>query len=391
MTTSGLRCWADVRLDALRANLAVLRARLPPETTLVAVVKGDAYGHGAVRCAELLRREGVGVFGVATIEEAAELREANFTEPLWHLGLLAPDEAEAAVELGLVPTVTEEALLVALESAARAAAPYPIHLKLDTGMGRRGVGLDGIRRLWQRVRAGGVLHVDGLGTHLATADVDPSFAAIQLDAFDAACRLLAGEGFVARWNHVANSAGVLRFGACGGNAVRPGLCLYGPSGVPLPGGDALRPVLSLHARLVQLRDLPAGHEVGYAHACRLTRPTRVGLASIGYADGLPWQLSRGAEAIVGGLRVPYLGRVNMDMIQLDLNSVPAARVGDTVTLLGRDGAAEITRGELAEWAGTSEYAVTTQLGRRVTRRWWDGERLTATRGLDGRLRREDER
>lgn len=389
MSPPGPRCWAELRLDALRGNLAVLRAACPTDTAVVGVIKADAYGHGAVPCARVLRDEGVGRFGVATLDEAAELRDAGFTEPLWHLGLLAPDEAAAAVALELVPTITEADTLAALDRAARGRAPYPVHLKLDTGMGRRGVTLDELRALWRAVEESDALSVDGLLTHFATADVDPAFMAEQVEAFRRARQALAEEGRTARWYHLANSAAILRAGACGGNAVRPGLNLYGPCAGDLPGLDRLQPMMSLHARLLQIRSLPAGHEVGYAHACRLARPTRVGLASIGYGDGWPWQLSNGAEALVGGLRVPYLGRVNMDMIQLDLNSVPAARVGDRVTLLGRDGAAEITRAEVARWAACSEYAVCTQLGRRVTRRWWDGDRAVARRGHDGLVRWEN--
>lgn len=382
--TQSPRVWADVELDRLRGNLAALRDCLPARTGILGVIKADAYGHGAVMVAETLAAEGVEQFGVAAVDEAIELREAGFRQPIWHLGVATPDQMEAVVVAGLVPTVTCLEQVEALERVAPAG--YPVQLKLDTGMGRRGGAAAETEALWRRIAAG-PLTVEGVATHLATADTDAAFATAQIERFVQFRLRMEESGLRACCWHAANSAGILRFGACGGNLVRPGYALYAPLSAPLPGVERFLPVLSLATRLVQVRRLPAGHEVGYAHGCRLPGSTTVGLAAIGYGDGLPWQLSNGAEAVVRGRRVPYLGRVNMDLIQLDLNSVPEARVGDCVTIIGVDGDAEVTVAELAGWAGCSEYAICTQLSRRVVRRYLDRGRPVAERAFDGRLAR----
>ncbi|MBI2301431.1 MAG: alanine racemase [Armatimonadetes bacterium] len=415
------RAVAEVDLDALLANLAFFRRRLPRTTRVVGVVKADAYGHGAVVTAHTLRAAGVTEFAVAALEEAVELREAGITEPIWHLGVLLPEEAPAAVELGLTPTVTAPDQVDALAAAsavwsrhsavgatgrspappatsqrwatcrsplpggAHAPAGYPVHLKVDSGMGRRGADLDTVASLWRRAEATGHLRIEGLCTHFATSDVDPGFAAEQLERFLAARDALAAKGLRAPVVHAANSAALFRFPAAYLDAVRPGISLYGIAAFDAPGAAELQPVLRLTARLVQVRELLAGHEVGYAHGCRLARPTRVGLVGIGYGDGWPWRLSGCGVALVRGVRVPYLGRVNMDLVQLDLNSVPGAGVGDSVVLLGRDGEEAVSAVDLARLAGESEYAVVTQLGRRVTRVWRRGGQLVAVRGLDGKV------
>ncbi|MCC7492496.1 MAG: alanine racemase [Fimbriimonadaceae bacterium] len=376
------RCWAAIDLTALRHNLNVFRELVAPSCRVVGVVKADAYGHGAVGVAHCLRREAVEVFGVASLEEAAELRQAGLPGAIWHLGVLLPDEAAAAVELRVTPTSLTWPLLEALEAVAPEG--YAVHLKLDTGMGRRGGDTAAVRALWEAIARRGLLRVGGLMTHFATADCDLDYAAAQLAEFQVACAELAVAGLHAPIVHLASGTAALALPGAQGDFIRPGLALYG-----LGGDPRVRPVLSLHSRICQVRDLPAGHEVGYAHGCRLTRPTRVGLVPIGYGDGWNWRLSAGAEAVVAGRRVPYLGRVNMDLIQLDLNSVPGADVGSLVTLIGRDGAAEVTAAEVAAWAGTSVYSVPTSLTRRVTRVFCEAGRAVAARGLDGATRAVD--
>ena len=390
MTGAALRAWAEIDLDALLSNLAVYRTAAPGAQVL-GVVKSDAYGHGAVMVAETLRAAGVERFGVAAIEEAGELREAGFTEPIWHLGVSLPEEAEALVEWGITPTVTHPAQVATLARAARGlSAPFPVHLKLDTGMGRRGADLAETVALWRAVNTAGGLCVEGLCTHYATADLDLDFAREQFAEFERCRTDLRARGLTARLNHTANSAAALWLPEAAYDVIRPGISLYGIAAYELPAGLALQPVMSVKSRLCQIRELPAGHEVGYAHGHLLARPTRVGLVSIGYGDGWPWRLADCGVAVVRGRRVPYLGRVNMDLLQIDLNSVSEACVGDPVTLLGRDGEAGVDAVELARLAGLSEYTLPTCLTRRVTRRYLQAGRLVAERGLNGQLRRAEE-
>lgn len=380
MSDVPLRVWADLDLDALTHNYRLFRDLVPPAVEVVGVVKADAYGHGAVAVGRHLKRLGVRTFGIASVEEAAELRAAGLTDPIWHLGVPLPEEAEALLELDVVPTAATLELVQALARLATAARPARVHLKLDTGMGRRGGAVDEVRAVWSAARASGRVVVEALSTHFATADHDPEFARRQLAGFRAARAALAGDGYRVDFVHLANGVAALTLPEAWGDAIRPGLAVYGIGDDP-----RLRPVMAVRTRLCQVRTLPAGHDVGYAHGHVLRQPTRVGLAPVGYGDGWNWRLGDVGQALVQGCRVPYLGRVNMDMIQLGLNNLPGAGVGDEVTLLGGDGGETIRAEELAGLAGTSPYTVPTCLTRRVTRRYLEGGREVARRGLNGVL------
>lgn len=378
------RAWCEVDLDALTHNLSVF-GEAAPGVPLVGVVKADAYGHGALAVAATMRAAGVRTFAIATVEEAVELRQAGFIEPLWHLGVALPEEAAALVQWRVTPTVTSIEMIDALAASLPPGARMPVHLKLDTGMGRRGNSAAELRALWEHVESRPGLYVEAVATHLATADGDLDFARAQLSRLLAFRREVGELGRGVLW-HAANSAAILRLPEAHLDFIRPGIAVYGIAAFTAPGAERLRPVMTVKARLCQIRDLPAGHDVGYGHGCRLRRPTRVGLVSIGYGDGWPWSLSGVGVALVAGRRAPYLGRVNMDLLQLDLNSAPEANVGDTVVLLGADGGERLDAVELAGLANTLEYAIPTQLTRRVTRIYRRGDAVVAERAGDGVLR-----
>ncbi len=384
--TQPTRTWAEVNLDALLHNLSYFRALVPVHTAVVGVVKADAYGHGAVAVAQCLRAAGVRQFAVAAVDEAVELREQGVVEEIWHLGVPLPEEAEALVAYRITPTAIDNELVDALARTVTSPEPFAVHLKLDTGMGRRGYEVAEAKALWRRAEATGRLVVSGLTTHFATADVDVEFAREQAERFAVWRRQLAADGLVAPVAHLCNSAAALQLPEAHADAIRPGIMMYGIEA----GAADLQPVMAVKTRLCQVRTVPAGHDVGYAHGHRLTRETLVGLVPVGYGDGLPWALSNGAEALCGGRRVPYLGRVNMDLVQLDLNTVPAATVGDEVVLCGRQGNARITAEEIGGWAKAISYVVPTSLTRRVARYYQRGGRPLAWRAWDGQLRGAEE-
>ncbi|HIE52900.1 MAG TPA: alanine racemase [Armatimonadetes bacterium] len=363
--------WADLNLSALRANVALLRRLLGPKVEILGVVKADAYGHGAVPIARALVAEGVRFLGVACLPEALELREGGLTQRLVLFSNPLPGEVETLLAYEVTPTLTdEETIRTVAQAAAKRERPFPVHLKVDTGMGRRGCSLEEASRLAALIQDLPPLHLEGVLTHFATADEDLDYAREQLLRFQQLVDTLAATGQRPPLLHAANSAALLRLPEAHFNLVRPGLCLYGLE--PFPGARALfpgQPVLSLKTRLVQIRRLHRGETVGYGRTFTLPRDAPVGLLPVGYADGYLWSLSNRAYVLIRGQRVPVIGRVSMDSCAVDLSGVPGAQIGDEVVLIGQQGEEEITASQVAEWAGTIVYEVVSRLGRRIARRY----------------------
>lgn len=355
---------ALIDLAALRHNLAVVR-RLAPGRRVWAVVKADAYGHGMTRVA-LALPEADG-FAVARVEEGLRLREAGIAAPVLVLegahdgGELA---AAAAAGLGIAvhdgATVAALAALVAADAGAFRAvgdAPPPVWLKVDTGMGRLGLGAEAIAPGVARLKQGLGLRL-GLMTHLANADLptDPLTARQCAQARD----LANSHGLPLS---IANSAGIVAHPGSHGDWVRPGIMLYG--GSPLADGDAagldLRPVMTLQSRLIAVRHRPAGSSIGYGGTWVCPEPMPVGVVAIGYGDGYPRHAPTGTPVLLHGRQVPVIGRVSMDMISIDLRGVPEAAVGDTVTLWG----AGLPVETIAAQVGTINYELMCRLAPRV--------------------------
>lgn len=359
------RTWVEVDPEALRHNARAARA-LAGGAAVMAVVKADGYGHGLAEVTRALAGE-VEAFGVATLGEALEVRGiAGPGVPVMVLGALLPDEREPALRAGLSVAVSglDEAeafseIALDLGTAARA------HLVIDTGMGRIGFLEPDFAAEGAGIAALPGLELEGIATHFPSADEDPAFTEAQIERFAASC---AAEGLTTRWQHLSNSAGILGFGAAGGNLVRPGLMLYGVS--PLPGAGAdLLPAHRWCARVTQVRELPPGAGVSYGRTFVTSHPTRVATVAVGYGDGYPRHLSgTGADVLVAGVRCPLLGRVTMDQIMVDVGELPRPPVpGDAVTLLGADGDGAITAAELAEKAGTIPWEILTGIAPRVRR------------------------
>jgi alanine racemase len=362
--------WVVVDLDAVAANVRHLAERTEP-AGLLATVKADAYGHGAVPVARAALDAGASWLGVAFVEEGMELRDAGIDAPILLLSEPPPAAATTVVARRLTPFVYTPPAIDALGAAATAAgAVLPVHLKVDTGMHRVGCRPDDAVALAARVADHPALALEGLATHLAVADeVDRSYTDAQLDAFDgvlAAVTEAVGRPSVV---HAANSAGALAYPRARYDLVRVGIAMYGIDPSPVVAGSVeLRPALSLHARVSYVKDLPAGARVSYGLRYELARPARIATVPVGYADGVPRGLgAAGGVVLVGGRRCPIAGTVTMDQILVDVGD-DDVRVGDDVVLLGTQGAEAVGAGEWAACLDTIAYEVVTRLGGRLPRR-----------------------
>lgn len=365
------RCWAEVDFAALRHNVGVVREVVGPDTTILAIVKADGYGHGMVPVARALWDSGeVTSFGVASLAEARHLRGGLPAAAITILSPALPDERAGIVRDGFLPWVStlaeaEDYARHAREGRGPGGEPFAVEIKLDTGMGRMGVLEADFPALYEAVGRLPALRVAGVLTHLPSADEDEAFTEAQLARM---AGLQARLGLPGRF-HAQNSAGLLGYARDGRNVVRPGLMLYGSSPLPAFQGR-LRPVLTLKTRVTLVRDLPAGHGVSYGRTFVTPRPMRVGTLGVGYADGYPRHLSNaGAEVLVRGRRCPLLGRVTMDQTMIDLSALPEVETGELVTLIGRQGDELILAGELAAKSGTIPWEIFTGLTARVTRHY----------------------
>ncbi|MDQ7029373.1 MAG: alanine racemase [Ardenticatenia bacterium] len=362
--------WVEINLDALAANVRALRRRLPAETALFAVVKANAYGHGAVEVARAALAAGAAGLCVARVAEGVALREANVDAPIWILGWMAPQEADACARLRLIPTVNSVDQVRAL-AEANSGTPLPVHVKVDTGMSRYGLLPHEVLPFVRALSAFPQLRLEGLWTHLARADeADPAPTRRQLETFRAVARALESSGLAPHLYHVAASAAVLHPSLAGElfQAVRVGIALYGlyPSdAVAWP--VCLVPVLSWKARVARVRTLPPGTPISYGGTYVTPRATRVALVAAGYGDGYPRALSNRGAVLIGGRRCPILGRVCMDGLVVDVSHVDTVQEGDEVVLIGRQGNEHITADELAYALGTINYEIVTRITARVPR------------------------
>jgi alanine racemase len=362
---------AEIILSALRYNYRILRSLLPPSTSVFAVVKANAYGHGAVPVSKALAEEGVKVFGVATVEEGVELRQAGIRLPVVVLGGVDEPQAEEAHANGLSAAVFDIRQIPYLARAAAARGrPFPVHLKVDTGMGRLGFLPEGAAGMIEAARSRKELRVEGWMTHLSSADgkepADREFTLGQLAAFSrgiAAVREAFGAGVSV---HALNSAGILSFRDYAYDLVRPGITLYGS--LPAEGLGAelgLRPVMRLVTKIASLKELPQGHPVSYGRLYRRQERRQIAVVPLGYADGYRRSFSNSASMTVLGRAAPVAGRVCMDHTMLDVTGIPGVSPGTDVVVMGEGGA---TADELARISGTIPYEILTQVGRRITRR-----------------------
>lgn len=362
---------AEIDLSALRHNYRRLRSLVPSASSIFAVVKADGYGHGAVPVGRTLEEEGARMLGVATVEEGVELRRAGIRLPVVVLGGVDEPQAREAHAHSLSSALFERGQVEYLaREGARSGVPFPVHIKIDTGMGRLGFLREKTNGIVEAVASRPEIRVEGFMTHLSSADglgaEDREFTRVQLRAFAEqvpGVRQAFGEGIAV---HALNSAGILSCGEFAFDMVRPGITLYGS----LPGegvGDTLglRPVMRLVTRVVSLKELPDGHPVSYGRTYRCRGPRRIAAVPLGYADGYRRTFSDEAQMSVLGNRVPVAGRVCMDHTMIDVTGIPEVSVGTEVVVMGGEGP---TADELARIAETIPYEILVQVGRRIARR-----------------------
>ncbi len=363
--------WMEVDLGAIAANLCRLQEIAAP-AEVMAVLKADAYGHGAVRVARTVLQHGAAMLGTAVLSEAAQLRARGISAPVLVLGYTPAWQARDVVRLGVAVSLFSLDLAQHLSRAALALQrrPVPVHIKVDTGMHRLGLLPEEVVPFVRRVAALPGVRIEGVFTHFATADAaDLSYALTQLGRFKRVLAEWQDAGLpLPRYVHAANSAATFRLPEARFNLVRAGIALYGlhPSeDAPCP--SEFRPALALKTQIAQLKDLPPGEPVSYGGAWVTPRPSRIAVLPIGYADGFRRGPTTWGEVLVGGRRAPVVGRVCMDMCMIDVTDIPGVRVGDEVVLIGEQGGDRITAEEVAARLGTINYEVVSQILARVPR------------------------
>jgi alanine racemase len=369
---------ADVDLAAIAHNLRTISAFLQaepresgaPAPGIVAVVKANAYGHGAVPVAQALENAGATMLACADIEEAVALRRAGISVEILVFGALGVSDVSGVFDYRLTPTISTPSAGRALQTAAAARRmTLRYHLKIDTGMNRLGLRYDNLQRTLPELIASENLEIEGLYTHFATADnPDSPLMEEQRARFERVRAQLAAEGVRPRLVHAANSAALLRDSRVWYDFVRPGLLLYGVIPPPLASTLALRPALSLRSRLVAVKHIRAGEIVSYGARFVADRPTRIAVVPAGYADGLDTRLEGRGIALVRGRRARVVGAVCMDMLMLDITDIEAYP-GDEVVFLGTQGDDRIEVREMASAIGTIPWEILCRLGSRIERRY----------------------
>jgi alanine racemase len=361
----GRPVWAEVDLDALAHNVNELKKRAGG-ATLLAVVKANAYGHGAVAVSRAALEAGADRLAVICVEEGEQLRLAGIGAPILVMGPTLPNQAERIVDLSLTPTVNSREMALALSGyAAAQGIVQPVHLKVETGLNRFGLPPEELVPLAEFLRELPGIEVEGLFTHFAAGDEnDKTYTRGQFDVFMGVASSLS-------WiplRHVSNTATVLDMPELSLEGVRPGIGIYGcyPS-AEVSRSVALRPVLSLKSRVARLKRLSPGETVSYGRTWRAERPSIIALVACGYGDGLRRALSNRGNVLVRGQRVPIVGRVAMDMCVADVTDVPGVEVGDEIVLIGRQGGGEIPAEELAALCDTMNYEILCGITARVPR------------------------
>lgn len=360
--------WIEIDLGAVRANVRLLRSLIHAHLSLVGVVKANGYGHGALPVARVVLEAGADVLAVARADEGLALRAGGIAAPIWVLGYVPAAAAPHCVAADLTVSVNRPEQAAALADAAReqGRAALPVHLKVDTGLGRYGVLPAEVLPLARQIATHPQLSLAALWTHFSISEEpDHPYTRHQLATFEAARAALEGAGLAPPGFHVANSGAILR-GEVPANrftAVRAGVTLYGLDPEPgVTGHPALRPALTWKARVARLHLLQPGMSVSYGCSFTATDPTHAALVPVGYGDGFPRVLSNGRGAVlIRGQRCPVLGRVCMDNIVVDVTHLPTVAEDDEVVIIGAQGDDRISAEEMARWQGTNNYEVVTRI------------------------------
>jgi alanine racemase len=372
-TSNGRPTYAEIDLDNLAFNLNSVKEFLKKDLLYMAVVKANAYGHGAVECSRRLERQGVDWFGVASPHEAVEVRLNGIKKPILCFGGPWPGEEGLILQHSITPVVFDLSYAERLAQAARErGVKAKIHVEIETGMGRVGVPFGNAAEFAEQLRRIAELEVEGMMTHFASADDlgKTEFTNSQIEKLAKAVEIFRSKGFSPSIIDMANSPGAVAYPASHGNMVRLGGILYGLGGDVLPPGiehPNLRPVMSLVSSISLIKLVPKGSSIGYGRTFVTERDSVIGTLPIGYHDGYRRGLSNRTPVLVNGTSAPVVGRISMDWTTIDLTDVPEPKIGDKVTLIGTDGDRSIPAEDLAATLDTISYEVTCGISARVPR------------------------
>ena len=352
--------WLEINLDAIAHNVQKIRQIVGENTQIIAVVKANAYGHGAVEVSETLLENGVTMLGVGVVEEGIVLREAGIKAPILICGLTMNDQLESLVMYNLTATVCD---LKAVKTLSRIASKkkkrVPVHIKIDTGMGRLGIPGEDTLNFVKETKQMKNIEIEGIFTHFAaTNEENGIYTRKQFEKYKKALLELEREKISIPLKHVANSAAILNSSCFHLNAVRPGIIIYGL--FPSPKAKQavqLKPAAEFKTKIVFLKEVPAGKNIGYEGTYTTTRPTRIATLPVGYADGYSWLLSNNGEVLVRGQRAPIIGRICMDLCMIDVTHIGEVQTGDEVVLWGKQGSGMVSAEEIAQRIGSIVYEV----------------------------------
>lgn len=364
--------WAEINLTNLDYNIKRIREKVGPDREIIGVIKADAYGHGSIMCAKVLRENGVKTFAVATLQEAVTLRKAGTKEDIIMLGLTPDLYADVIAEYDITPVVCDSANAKAISDAAEKMGKTVSGLiAIDTGMGRIGYLADEIETSIEdikRIEALSHFKIKGLFSHMSTADAaDKTFSHEQEAKYNAFFQALVKSGINVPVRTLANSASIMELPSVYFEAVRPGIILYGcyPSNEVDRNQLSIKPVMSVKANIVHVKNVPENFSVGYGRKYISEKPARIATIALGYADGYPRPYSSQAKVIVNGVVCPIAGNICMDQCMIDVSAVPDVKVGDEVIVMGSDGVNSILADDIAEATGTINYEICCAFGQRL--------------------------
>lgn len=364
--------WAEINLTNLDYNIKRIREKVGPDREIIGVIKADAYGHGSIMCAKVLRENGVKTFAVATLQEAVTLRKAGTKEDIIMLGLTPDLYADVIAEYDITPVVCDSANAKAISDAAEKMRKTVSGLiAIDTGMGRIGYLADEIETSIEdikRIEALSHFKIKGLFSHMSTADAaDKTFSHEQEAKYNAFFQALVKSGINVPVRTLANSASIMELPSVYFEAVRPGIILYGcyPSNEVDRNQLSIKPVMSVKANIIHVKNVPENFSVGYGRKYISEKPARIATIALGYADGYPRPYSSQAKVIVNGVVCPIAGNICMDQCMIDVSAVPDVKVGDEVIVMGSDGINSILADDIAEATGTINYEICCAFGQRL--------------------------
>jgi alanine racemase len=361
--------WIEVNLQALSYNFNKIRRIVGDDVKVVATLKQRGYGHGLIPLARQLSREGVDFFGLGDLAEAVRLREQGFQENILILTAALPEQAKSFIDYNITPTITDLDFAKELNrQSCYKNKITPVHVKVDTGMGRLGVRSKNALSFIRRINNMPNIKFDGLYTHFPAADNQPQFTNNQLKSFRLLINKLNQQGIFFNYYHCANSIAISNYKNAYLNLVRPGIILYGIK--PSALNHEFKPVLSLKAKVIFVKRMPSGSSISYGRDYITPEATKIATIAVGYADGYPWRCSNKSFVIINDKKFPVVGRVCMDHIMVDVGDC-AVKPGDTAIIIGSSVSCSITAEEVADWAGTIPYEVVSQLSLKIPRFYYN--------------------